>query len=220
MNTGKDLGMLEDIISWYACSKGKQDKIVQAFPDGPRYFTIYLENLNTVRTPGIVKQVIRNALTSIVRAAGRSLRLTQSLPPPADAEFLFDAGGALGTRVPGGRCNPPILAEHSGAILVGAIRDLRICGSNQQTRLQHVFPRDDDLNLGRAIGNSVVHELGHSIANLADLPGLSNTQNFMHTGNPIPENERNLQNSQRLWAERKHFSSSQTSAFVYRIRVL
>jgi hypothetical protein len=172
-------------------------------------FTILLEDLGIIHTPGVVQAVIRNALGPIARDAGRNLRLV--LTGSADISLAFDPGGQASTP-----CGLLILGnEGGGDIWVGACQDLRVCNDNPRTRLQYVFS-PNEIPFGRFVGNVAVHELGHMIAGL---PHSSDRHNFMHFGIPIPRHLRTRDNMRRHWAGRFRFNQAQIQSLRSAIQI-
>jgi hypothetical protein len=171
-------------------------------------FTILLDNLQIVRTPHVVEEVVRIAYGPIAQSANRSLVLTRS--GEADVALYFDPGGEASAA-----CGLLILGDEGGGnIWVGACRDLRVCGDNPRSRTDYVF-EPNEVAFGRCVGNVAVHELGHIIATL---PHHTNPNNFMHTGSHIPRGQRTRDNMRGHWAGRKSFNREQIASLAAAIR--
>ncbi len=210
------------------------------------YYTIHLINVRIVQPTNTVREVIEQALQPLVDQAGHILNLVNirsgsdtSNIPDVSLEFIRNQP-RLGQQFIGQR--GMMLAEQSGAVLVGNISEMRVGGVNSRTStsimnyrrptqrraqtvyvdymssMRPVFVNGEE-EFARTVGNISVHELGHTIGGLAH----NNSQsNFMFTGASLSRHHSpdwwTYDNLRRFWSGRFRFEREQRSRLVEAIR--
>lgn len=205
------------------------------------YYTIHIHRADLAEPQSVVRDVIVRAVGPLVQAAGLELNLVslatgmseQSRP---DVSFvLIHSHRGLLPRDRG-------LAEQSGSIFVDSILGMRVGGpfmrsplscmdmrnpmrrypsvasTNHNDRVELLWQRGE-VRFAPAVGNIIVHELGHAVGGLAhDLSPL----NFMFTGAVIDEvlgpSYRTRENLRRLWSQPHEFHPFQRRMVVDAMR--
>lgn len=208
-------------------------------------YTIHLINVRTVRPAAGVRAVITEAFQPLVEAAGFTLNLVDvalrnadSVPVP-DVSLEFKRGPIqLGRQFQGSM----MLAEQSGAVLVGRVLGLRVGGVVRRSRAsvmdrrhpleRRTLPvytthltttrplfRQGEAAFARAVGNIGVHELGHTIGGLDHV---ADSFNYMFTGafmdQVLPPEARTYERLRAVFAGRQHFTSDQQEDLTDAIR--
>jgi hypothetical protein len=182
----------------------------------PRPLTLALHGLRQLNHPqqDAVVIRIREGLGALARAAGRTLLITRHPLNASAAELnLYFELGAL----PEEGCHFTILGDDaSGYIGIRAHWGLRVCGPTDPltgTRDVRRILTTDRL-LGRALGNTGVHELGHFISNEQHVTAATN---YMSTSGPSTR-QRTMESQRIFWVGPKSWTSEQTRRLVECLR--
>lgn len=184
------------------------------------FYTIHLVNLQCVRPSGITRQVIEGALGPLIQQAGMTLNLVSvSVAGDCDISLSFNMDRRrFGAQFTGG----VVLAEQSGAVLVGSILDLRVGGTRTSRDsffepVRSIFQNGEEA-FARTVGNIAVHELGHAIGGLTHL---REERNYMYTGAFLRERASSwftYDNLRQHWSASRSFNSTQRQALISAIR--
>lgn len=205
------------------------------------HYTIHVLNADIVQPSEVLRGVVASALEPLIRAAGYEMNLVM-LPAGWQERGIPDVSVTLSRDFRGLDPRQRMLAEQSGAVLVGAILNMRVAGPVARSPLTGM---DLDAPLGRAsyaattthgdsvqllwergepafaatVGNIIVHELGHTIGGLQhDLDPI----NFMFTGSSIDTvlgpGFRTRTNLRRLWSGPRELNESQRQRMLEAIR--
>jgi hypothetical protein len=205
------------------------------------HYTIHILSADMVEPHRALRGVVEAALRPLVARAGLELNLV-SIPAGRSEQTTPDVSVQLSRDLRGVGSRDRVLAEQSGAVLVGAILNMRVGGGVQRgpacamdmdapmyrTPFQVWTTHADSMEplwtrgepaFARTVGNIVVHELGHTIAGLAHHP---DPRNFMFTGASIdrvlgPE-FRTRENLRRLWSGPHELRPFQQARMVEAIR--
>lgn len=190
-------------------------------------FTIALNKIGLVRNTDTLVQVVRSAFEPLVKRAGRKLTFvrTHVSTQQGDMALHFQRSGhetkPCGVLFFGN--------EGGGDIWVGAHKDLRVCGGPRRvgrgpegidyvSQIVRVFEPDEP-EFARFVGNTVVHELGHM---LAQLPHVSGRDNYMYSvesiGANLPKQLRTRETMRRHWAGPKVFDDNQKQKLICAIQ--
>jgi hypothetical protein len=168
-----------------------------------------LEGLNDKTRSEVIVDV-RHAFEPLVRAAGKTLILTTGIHR-GDLNLDFD------TVSPGPKnCSRfELMGEGGTYIPVKAHSEMRVCGpilaSGKQDARKFITT---DWLLGRSLSNTVIHELGHFIADLSDVSDMSN---YMGTFGP-PKAKRTMATQREAWAGKKMFTDDQKQKLVKQLK--
>lgn len=195
------------------------------------YYTVHILNADIVRPRSELRAVVAHALEPLVREAGLLLNLVE-IPQGRDEQHMPDVSVSLSRDLRGLGPSNRVLAEQSGAVLVGAILQMRVDSWVSRSRTEPGYSPNTthsaniralwtqgEPKFARTVGNIVVHELGHTIAGLEHHmdPG-----NFMFTGASIAHELgtgfRTYANLRRLWSGPHHFTADQARRMVSAIR--
>jgi hypothetical protein len=159
--------------------------------------------------------IIRVELGPIVRDAGLKLRIIPAIHTRGDLNIDFDSESPPPVKV----CRGAVLGEDGGGVIwVRAHQELRVCGKANPATGKRDTRRflTDNVLLGRALSNTVMHELGHFIADLHDMS--SDTQNYMMTTPAIPKDKRTLGTLRQIWARKQSFNAEQRQKLVTQLK--
>lgn len=155
--------------------------------------------------------IVKHEFGALVSEAGKHLRVMLG-PSLGDLNMTFDTKSPAPPPCSGG-----VLGFDSEQMVeVKATRDLRVCTKNAKTGARDMrrFLAADRV-LARALANTVLHELGHCVANLEDEP--HNTGNYMLTLGP-PANERSMQKKRNYYAGHQSFREDQKKKIIQQLR--
>jgi hypothetical protein len=152
--------------------------------------------------------ILRVQFGPIVEEAGMHLRLIPANHSSGDLNIDLDS------KAPPGRiCGTTLLGEDGGGrIWVRSHRELRVCGRTNPATGKPDTRRflTTDLLLARALANTIMHELGHFIANLKHS---SDIGNYMMTGE-LPKDQQTLSSQRKTFAGHQSFTANQRAALV------
>lgn len=198
-----------------ADQEADDDRSVEVHMQIAKVLTIVLENAHLARPTYAVVAAIREAIQPLVRQAGRELKIVQQRILPQDGELTitFDGGGG-GTRL----CGVRILGQDAGGIIyVGAHKAMRACGGHRggpddpdhDSQVDQLFDNGEP-EFAQFVANTVVHELGHM---MAQLEHSADRYNYM-SNEDLPLELRTRDNLRKFYSSRLHFDGAQMKRLV------
>jgi hypothetical protein len=173
-----------------------------------------LHGLNRLsdRVQSEVLTEVRHQFEPLVNEAGAQLILTTG-NSAGDLSVDIDTTAPVGVNP----CQQLLGIDGSGVIWVKSHRNLRVCDSADPKTGRRDLRRllTTDWLLGRALTNTIIHELGHAIANLGHT---SDPTNYMFTWG-LEMKQRTLKTQRRAFAGKETFDPDQRAAIVNQLRV-
>jgi hypothetical protein len=173
------------------------------------------------RLPQVVQSEVvwhlRNAFGPLAERAGKKLMISFG-DQMGDLNLTFDTTEQA--LPPGVLCGTGIALGRDGeTVNVRAHREMRVCSPVDPATGKRDVRRilSTDRLMGKALGNTAVHELGHYIALLEDVRIKDGPSNFMVSGD-LQGNQRTLKGTRKFFAGHQSFSESQKEALVTQIR--
>jgi hypothetical protein len=158
---------------------------------------------------------MRQVIGPLVTEAGKTLVITTG-SHRGDLNLDFDSDIDT-TSTTGDVCGMSILGEDAGeTVFVKAHKELRVCNAKDPVTGKQDTRRvlRTSWQLGPALANTGIHELGHFIANLDHV---NDSLNFMSTIGP-PKEKRTLAVQREFWAGKKIFTDDQKKKLVKQIK--